>query len=114
MRSVLVALVPLVWVGSAAGLAQTPAPALSGQVAAGVAQVPAAVSAPVKVTKRGRNGRAQRVAVADKQQERPRGPSTVEEALSSCLVLWEPATHMTKREWARACRRVAERLRDTG
>jgi hypothetical protein len=114
MRSVLVALVPLVWMGSAAGLAQMPAPARSGQVAAGVGQMPAAAWAPAKETRRARNARARRVAVADKQQERPRRPSTVEEALSSCLVLWDPATHMTKREWARACRRVAERLRDTG
>jgi hypothetical protein len=52
--------------------------------------------------------------VADRKQERPRGPTTVEEALTSCLVLWEPSTHMTKREWTRACRRVAERLRETG
>ena len=114
MRSVLAALVPLVWVGSAAGLAQAPAPALSGQVATGVAQTHAGTSTPAKATKRARNGRARRVAVADKLQERPRGPSTVEEALSSCLVLWEPATHMTRRQWSRACRRVAERLRDTG
>jgi hypothetical protein len=114
MRSVLTALVPLVWMGSTAGFAQAPAPALSGQVAAGMAQTHAGTSAPAKATRRGRNGRARRVAVADKRQERPRGPSTVEEALSTCLVLWEPATHMTKREWSRACRRVAERLRDTG
>ena len=114
MRSVLAALVPLVWVGSTAGLAQAPAPALSGQVAASVAQTHAGTSAPVKGTKPARNGRARRVAVADKPQERPRGPSTVEEALSNCRVLWEPATHMTRRQWSRACRRVAERLRDTG
>jgi hypothetical protein len=115
MRSVVAALVPFVWMGSTAGLAQqAPAPALSGQAAAGVVGTHASTSAPVKATKRGRNGRLPRVAVADKRQERPRGPSTVEEALSTCLVLWEPATHMTKREWTRACRRVAERLRDTG
>jgi hypothetical protein len=110
MRSVLAILVPLVCVGNAA-LAQTPAPALSNQAATGVGQAPAGASAQAKATKRARNRRARRIAVADR---RPRGPSTVEEALSTCLVLWEPATHMTKREWARACRRVAERLRETG
>jgi hypothetical protein len=31
--------------------------------------------------------------------------------LTSCLELWDPATHMTRREWDRACRRVAERLK---
>ena len=30
----------------------------------------------------------------------------------SCLEIWDPATHMTRREWDRACRRVAERLKD--
>jgi hypothetical protein len=38
--------------------------------------------------------------------------STSQDALGSCLEMWEPATHMSKREWARACRRVAERLND--
>ena len=28
----------------------------------------------------------------------------------SCLDLWEPATHMTKRQWARACRGLDERF----
>jgi hypothetical protein len=110
MRYALAVLVPLVGVGGAA-LAQSPAPALSGH-AAGVAQAPA--GAPARAAKRQRNGRARHVAVADTRQERARGPSTVEEALTSCLALWEPATHMSRREWARACRRVAERLRSTG
>jgi hypothetical protein len=26
--------------------------------------------------------------------------------------MWEGSTHMSKREWARACRRVDERLRN--
>jgi hypothetical protein len=113
MRSVLAALASFAWLGSAA-LAQAPAPALSGQ-AAGVAQAPAGASAPTKALKRERSGgRVRRVAVADRPEQRPRRHSTVEEALTSCLALWEPATHMTKKQWARACRRVAERLRDTG
>jgi hypothetical protein len=33
------------------------------------------------------------------------------DSYTSCLELWDPATHMTKREWARACRRVDERLK---
>jgi hypothetical protein len=67
-----------------------------------------------KAARRSRNIKARRVAVADKRQEGPRGPGTVEEALRSCLALWDPGTHMSKQEWARACKRVAERLRGTG
>jgi hypothetical protein len=33
------------------------------------------------------------------------------ESLMSCLAMWEATTHMSKPEWARACRRVDERLR---
>jgi len=117
MRNTLAILVPLVCIGGTA-LAQTPAPALSGPVAAGVAAgvtpAPPGPQASVKAAKRQRQGRARRVAVADKRQERPRGPSTVDEALTSCLAMWDAGTHMTKREWARACKRVAERLRSTG
>jgi hypothetical protein len=114
MRSVLAVLVALVGVAGAA-VAQSPAPALSGRAAAGIAQGPADAAAPMKAVKRERNGgRARRVAVADRPQQRPTGASTVEEALTSCLALWEPATHMTRSQWARACRRVAERLRGTG
>jgi hypothetical protein len=91
---------------AASALAQTTMPALSSQAPPNLVQVPTG-----KVTKRARSAR--RIAVADSRPERPRGPSTVEDALSSCLVLWEPATHMTKGQWARACRRVAERLKDT-
>jgi hypothetical protein len=39
-----------------------------------------------------------------------KGPDT--ESLASCLAMWEGSTHMSKREWARACRRVDERLRN--
>jgi hypothetical protein len=112
-RSVVAVLVPFVWVGGVA-VAQAPAPERPGHAAAGLSQAPAGASAPAKTVKRERNRRAHRVAVADKREERPKGASTVDEALTSCLALWEPATHMTKQEWARACRRVAERLRGTG
>ena len=113
MRNVLAVLLALVCVGGAA-LAQTPAPAHSGHAAAGAAPAPAGASAPAKTARRERRHKARRVAVADKLQERPRGPSTVDEALTSCLALWDPATHMSKQEWARACKRVAEHLRSTG
>lgn len=31
---------------------------------------------------------------------------------SDCKKLWEPATHMTKQEWARTCERVQGRLQE--
>jgi hypothetical protein len=34
------------------------------------------------------------------------------DAFQSCLSQWEKATHMSKREWERACRRVANRLQN--
>ena len=34
------------------------------------------------------------------------------DAYATCLEIWDPATHMTRREWDRACRRVAERLKE--
>ena len=110
MRTALLVSLFFGWITSSA-LAQTNAPALSSQAPPNLVQAPAGKA--TKATKRARNGPAGRIAVADGRPERPRGPSTVEDALSSCLVLWEPATHMTKRQWARACRRVAERLKDT-
>src|SRR5262245_7476650 len=44
-------------------------------------------------------------------EKRPEGPHGGD-ALGSCLEMWEPSTHMTREQWARACRRVAERLKD--
>lgn len=38
--------------------------------------------------------------------------NTTNEALASCLAQWDKSTHMTKQEWSRACRRVADRLRN--
>jgi hypothetical protein len=105
MRTALLVSLSFGWIAGSA-LAQTATPALSSQAPPNIVQSPAG-----KATKGARNAR--RIAVADSRPKRPRGPSTVEDALSSCLVLWEPATHMTKGQWARACRRVAERLKDT-
>jgi hypothetical protein len=51
--------------------------------------------------------------VADQRPEPKATTRTDDDTLTSCLAMWEPATHMTRREWARACQRVAERLRDT-
>ncbi|MBO0765838.1 MAG: hypothetical protein J2P50_14805, partial [Hyphomicrobiaceae bacterium] len=59
-----------------------------------------------------RNGRAGRTVVAQRADP-AQAPTISDDTLSSCLAMWEPATHMTKREWARACRRVADRLKNT-
>ena len=40
-------------------------------------------------------------------------PSTkdvVRDALAECMRLWDPATHMTRREWSRTCKRIQTRL----
>jgi hypothetical protein len=34
------------------------------------------------------------------------------DALKSCMSQWEKSTHMSKPEWDRACRRVADRLQN--
>jgi hypothetical protein len=31
-------------------------------------------------------------------------------AIANCEAMWEQATHMTRKDWARACRRVQTRL----
>jgi hypothetical protein len=32
-------------------------------------------------------------------------------AIANCEAMWDSATHMTKTEWSRTCRRVHNRLR---
>jgi hypothetical protein len=38
------------------------------------------------------------------------GKNPANQGLADCLRLWEPATHMTKQDWARTCKRVQTRL----
>lgn len=33
-------------------------------------------------------------------------------AVANCVQMWDRGTHMTQRQWLRACRRVQDRLRD--
>jgi hypothetical protein len=110
MRSALVLLLTVGWVGGAA-LAQAPAPALSGQAL--TTQPHASPKPSDKATRKAKNRKAQRRLVADKRAQPKAAARTDDDTLTSCLELWEPATHMTRRQWARACRRVAERLKDT-
>jgi hypothetical protein len=38
------------------------------------------------------------------------GKNALNDEYADCMRLWEPATHMTKQEWSRTCRRVQSRL----
>jgi hypothetical protein len=58
-----------------------------------------------------KKGRMKGGETAEKPLPPPEGKG-VRDAYASCLEIWDPATHMTRREWDRACRRVAERLND--
>ncbi|HEY1247305.1 MAG TPA: hypothetical protein VGF29_20990 [Hyphomicrobiaceae bacterium] len=111
MRTALIASLLLAWIGGAA-LAETRAPAPPEPTSPTLVQVAPARSL-LSRARRAKRGRAGRTVVAGKRVEAARGPTSPSDALSSCLALWEPATHMTRRQWARACRRVAERLKDT-
>lgn len=42
----------------------------------------------------------------------PPSPPVADDPLATCLSMWEASTHMSKREWARACQRVDQRLRN--
>jgi len=38
------------------------------------------------------------------------GKNALNETVTDCMKLWEPATHMSKADWQRTCRRVQGRL----
>ena len=38
------------------------------------------------------------------------GKNALNETVADCMKLWEPATHMSKADWQRTCRRVQGRL----
>ena len=113
MRTVVIVSVSLGWMAGAALAQNTSAPKSAGQAPS--SNVQASADSQAKARKGAKNreakGRTDRKAAAEKRTEPQKDPSDVREALTSCLAMWEPATHMTRREWARACRRVAERLR---
>ena len=60
--------------------------------------------------------RAQSAAPADRGAQPPgKAPARKKpenEALASCLAQWDKGTHMSRQEWNRACRRVANRLQN--
>lgn len=60
------------------------------------------MGAPAAAPKKGRAG----------GKAAPETEKAASDSLKSCLAMWEPATHMSRQEWGRACRRVDERLRN--
>jgi len=99
MRTALIVSFSLCWMAGAAfaqtGPAQPPAPKL-----------PDGAAPPANGQKKGKIGPGD---AAEKRVESP----NASDALGSCLEMWDPTTHMTRRQWARACRRVADRLKST-
>ena len=49
---------------------------------------------------------------ADTTKEAKTSKTAPTDPLTSCLQLWESATHMSRQEWERACRRVDQRLKN--
>jgi hypothetical protein len=105
MRAALIVL-SLVGIGGIA-LAQVQPPAPSGAAPAPQVQATAGTPAAKAATKK-----AKRRARAERAAAKPAQSKANADALSSCIDLWEPATHMTRRQWTHACRRVAERLNE--
>lgn len=54
---------------------------------------------------------AQNTAPADRRPQ-PARKKPANEALASCMAQWDKGTHMSRQEWNRACRRVANRLQN--
>lgn len=97
MRTALIVAFSLCWIAGVA-FAQTAQPPTST----------ATDSAPAAGKKKGRMKGGE---TAEKALPPPEGKA-VRDAYATCLEIWDPATHMTRREWDRACRRVAERLKE--
>lgn len=90
------ALILIVAAGCAAnvGLAQT------------TAQLPAAAEAKIAQATAPAGRRAQPAG------KMPARKKPANDALASCLAQWDKGTHMSRQEWNRACRRVADRLQN--
>jgi hypothetical protein len=60
------------------------------------------------------NKKAKRMKAAETEEKAPALPDskTLRDWYADCLVMWDTATHMNKREWDRACLRSAERLKE--
>jgi hypothetical protein len=128
MRIALIALLAAAGIAAGTAFAQSPAgppvrsKAPAAQAATTLTPAAHAAAAPtaaragsVKMKavngKRGRGRRHMRTAQANNGKA-PGKAQPAQDALASCIAMWDRRTHMTRRQWARACRRVAERLKD--
>lgn len=84
---------------------------IAGAAFAQTAQPPASKAIAASPAAGKKEGRMKGGEVAEKALPPPEG-EVVRDAYATCLEIWDPATHMTRREWDRACRRVAERLKE--
>jgi hypothetical protein len=85
--------------------------ALAGAVRAQTAPAPSSPApepAPAPTIKKGKVKPAD---AAEKPPPRTQGKAG-QDWHAMCLKLWDRETHMTKREWDRACRRSAERQKE--
>ena len=57
-------------------------------------------------------GGASRATSASPSESAPSAPGGGGPGVQACMGFWDAATHMTKREWAAACRRTDDRLAD--
>lgn len=61
-------------------------------------------------------GNKGKAGTGDHAEKAPAAPDAKDaqekDAYASCVEIWDSATHMSRREWDRACRRVAQRLKD--
>lgn len=88
MRAALTVILILAWASSPASAQTSPSPPKAPAPAASPSTQPGAAT------------------------KTPAGKEPTNEALTSCLAQWEKSTHMSKQEWGRACRRVADRLQN--
>jgi hypothetical protein len=87
----------------ASGIALGQSPGGAPSVAAPPSAAPAAPANPGLAQPGGATSSVQ-------PRENRTGRNGPDQEYADCMRLWEPATHMTKEEWSRTCRRVQSRL----
>jgi hypothetical protein len=75
----------------------------------GVGSIPAPTSGDTVTTFPGGGGPA-RATSASPSESAPSTPGGGAPGVAACMGFWDAGTHMSKREWAAACRRVEDRL----